>query len=60
MMKLAYGEKKIVSSGPTPKSATIKDGNAIITFSKEKTNRAKKSHILSIVSHLIFVILHPI
>ena len=35
MMKLAYGEKKIVSSGPTPKSATIKDGNAIITFSKE-------------------------
>lgn len=35
MEKLAYGENMIVSSGPTPKKMKIKDGYAIITFSKD-------------------------
>ena len=35
MEKLAYKEKKLVSSGPTPIMAEVKDGLAILTFSKE-------------------------
>lgn len=35
MMRLAYGEKSLVSSGPTPISAKIKGNKAVITFSKE-------------------------
>ncbi len=35
MRRLAYGERKIVSSGPTPTSATIKNGKAVIKFTKE-------------------------
>ena len=34
MMRIAYGEKKIVGDGPTPINAIVKDGKAIITFSK--------------------------
>lgn len=35
MEKLAYGEKWIVSSGPTPKKLKVKDGYATITFAKD-------------------------
>lgn len=46
MMRLAYGEKKLVSSGPTPISAYIKDGKAIIRFSKESGELKLKGDVL--------------
>ena len=35
MRKLVYGEQELVSSGPTPVSAVVKDGKAVITFAEE-------------------------
>ncbi len=47
MEKLAYGEKTLVSSGPTPIKAIVKDGKAVITFSKESGELTAKDGKLS-------------
>ena len=35
MARLAYGEKRLPTGGPTPETLTVKDGKAIIRFTKE-------------------------
>lgn len=46
MRKLVYGEKSLVSSGPTPISAVIQNGTAIITFSKDSGKLAMRGDSL--------------
>ena len=38
MGRLAYGDKKTVSSGPMPESVVVKDGKALIHFAKNSGN----------------------
>lgn len=46
MQKLAYGEKTLVSSGPTPLKAVVKEGKVVITFSKESGELTAKDGVL--------------
>ena len=47
MIRIAYGEKKVIANGPTPVSAKVRNSKAIITFSKESGELQLKGNHLT-------------